>query len=82
METPQNGDYIAPEEFKASIEGFDEALLGHTFLDEESPVLIYSVDLMLDILEANNPMASEAQLDSILQDIFARYQDKVIFLFT
>ena len=80
--TAQNGDYIAPENSKMVIDGFDDALLGHTYDSFGQPILIYSVDLMLDQLESESPEDTEDQLLEKFTTIELRYSESVIFLFT
>ena len=81
MET-QNGDYIAPQDSKRVIEGYVDCLIGHAYDENGVPVLIYSVDLMLDSLEFAYPMASEDQLMKMWEDIENQHGDSVVFCFT
>jgi hypothetical protein len=82
MDTPQNGSYVAPEGSKSIIPDMDEALLGHDYDDYGTPILIYSVDLILDILETENPHLTDTQIIAKWDDLEANYGENVIFCYT
>jgi hypothetical protein len=82
METPQNGIYVAPEDSKNFIPNMDEALLGHTYDEDGTPILIYSIDLILDILENTYAHLDEAQVFQKLNEMESEYADSVVFCYT
>lgn len=82
METPQNGSYVAPEDSKNAIPNMDEALLGHTYDENGTPILIYSIDLILDILEQTHVGQSDAEIWSMCNQIETDYCDSVVFCYT
>lgn len=84
MDTPQNGSYVAPEDSKSVIPNMDEALIGHTYDKFGTPVLIYSVDLILDILESmpSNVGLEDVHIIRIWEEMESTYEDSVVFCFT
>jgi len=84
MDTPQNGTYVAPEDSKNVIPDMDEALIGHTYDKYGTPVLIYSVDLILDILESmpSNVELQDVDIIRLWEDLESTYEDSVVFCYT
>lgn len=82
MDTPQNGSYTAPENSKNVIPEMDEALIGHTYDEYGTPILIYSVDLILDILESENAHLTDTEIIALWENIESTYEDSVVFCYT